>query len=590
MAIMAYPDFRPAQPEAIRRLNQKYSHRDSQNRSCASRKEYLLKLKDDLLELLAAFSEKTTVHGMGRLFNRNANKYERLFWLLTLSLAVFGTTYVCIFLSDRFNAGNLQSIVDDTGAPVYKIPFPTITICNVNRLNWQRIDEAKERFLPGVTDNETLNLFELVIGRYDRIEFAYFDLFAPLENQTLQLVANVNFSLVYEFMAWNCDELLEDCVWRHREMNCCDIFLKRRSKSGICWSFNSLETEEGRERQKNDAKYPWRTGSAGPQSALTVKVLINRENHYSSEVEKGILVMVSEPKVWHREPFFIPENTDTTVGIDPTIYFYDENTRSLTSAQRQCVFHDEHHLHDFKVLEGFDYMIENCHAECHRGYLEKYCNCTMDILFPPGQYKPCRVTDLVCLARNNDYFRYTHQEGADEYVRQTHTGMKCKCFNNCYSLQYMTYVRPTFLPPDVRGNKSYVDLDIHFRSETMMVYCTNLVFSWIDLMVAFGGIAGLFMGCSLISAVEVFYFLFIQIPTFAYREYQARQELRRNEAQQQFNQNIMQSSNNNGSSNNNITNIYRRPSDYYEADRKLFAKNRISIVENMNKNYINSHY
>lgn len=74
---MAYPDFRPAQPEAIRRLNQKYSHRDSQNRSCASRKEYLLKLKDDLLELLAAFSEKTTVHGMGRLFNRNANKYER---------------------------------------------------------------------------------------------------------------------------------------------------------------------------------------------------------------------------------------------------------------------------------------------------------------------------------------------------------------------------------------------------------------------------------------------------------------------------------------------------------------------------------
>lgn len=77
---MAYPDFKPAQPEAIRRLNQKYASPGDLGTIEKDRidsKEYFLRLKDDVMELLASFSEKTTVHGMGRLFNRTANTYER---------------------------------------------------------------------------------------------------------------------------------------------------------------------------------------------------------------------------------------------------------------------------------------------------------------------------------------------------------------------------------------------------------------------------------------------------------------------------------------------------------------------------------
>lgn len=157
-------------------------------------------------------------------------------------------------------------------------------------MNWKRLPEAKERFLPGVTDNETLSVFELVIGLYDRIEFARFHVFEALENQPLHLVENVNFTLVFDFMTWTCDELLTDCVWRHREMNCCEIFMKRHSKNGICWSFNTLENEEGRRRQQEDPKYPWRTGSAGPQSALYLKAMINSDSHFSTGAEKGVTV------------------------------------------------------------------------------------------------------------------------------------------------------------------------------------------------------------------------------------------------------------------------------------------------------------
>lgn len=40
----------------------------------------------------------------------------------------------------------------------------------------------------------------------------------------------------------------------------------------------------------------------------------------------------------------------------------------------------------------------------------------------------------------------------------------------------------------------------------MIKYRTDIMFSFLDLLVAFGGIAGLFVGSSILSLIEVFYF------------------------------------------------------------------------------------
>lgn len=42
-----------------------------------------------------------------------------------------------------------------------------------------------------------------------------------------------------------------------------------------------------------------------------------------------------------------------------------------------------------------------------------------------------------------------------------------------------------------------------------MKYRTDITFGWLDLMVSFGGIAGLFLGCSVLSGIEIFYYLFL---------------------------------------------------------------------------------
>lgn len=90
-----------------------------------------------------------------------------------------------------------------------------------------------------------------------------------------------------------------------------------------------------------------------------------------------------------------------------------------------------------------------------------------------------------------------------------------------------------------------VTLDIHFRRSTMVKYRTNVVFDWMDLMglkfchlilfciccfvvfiVAYGGIAGLFLGCSLLSVTEIVIYVGILIAGYIKKCYRIFLRLR----------------------------------------------------------------
>ena len=57
-------------------------------------------------------------------------------------------------------------------------------------------------------------------------------------------------------------------------------------------------------------------------------------------------------------------------------------------------------------------------------------------------------------------------------------------------------------------------IDVHFQSGSLVRYRTDVTFGWLDLMVSFGGIAGLFLGCSILSGAEIFYYLTILLLVF----------------------------------------------------------------------------
>uniref|UniRef100_A0A1A9V7D2 Uncharacterized protein n=1 Tax=Glossina austeni TaxID=7395 RepID=A0A1A9V7D2_GLOAU len=405
--------------------------------------------RDTFAEFFYRFAKKSTIPGLSKLGERESHKCERFIWFLVLSLAFSGTVHVCLHLKDRFYAGNMETVINSTRYPVYRISFPVVSICNRNQLNWQRLEAAKSMFLPQENNTEISELFELIISAYDTFQFGEFQVFQILENRPIHTLSHINFSLVYEYMSWTCEELLTDCKWRNNDINCCDYFFQRRSQIGYCWSFNTLETEAARERQLKDPNWPLRTGNSGMKSGLMLRVL----------------VMIAEPHVWHKKPLPVPANTNAIIEVDPVIFFYENDTKRLKTQERKCVYSDETSSYGYKTLPGEVYMIENCISQCNQEYLLKYCECTVDIFFP------------------TEYFVYTQEPEELQYVPDNYgNSMLCECFRNCYSLNFITEMRTTFLPPDIRGNKSYIDLDVHFRFDTMMVYSTHLTFGWMDLI------------------------------------------------------------------------------------------------------------
>lgn len=60
----------------------------------------------------------------------------------------------------------------------------------------------------------------------------------------------------------------------------------------------------------------------------------------------------------------------------------------------------------------------------------------------------------------------------------------------------------------------------------MVKYRTDIKFGWLDLLVGFGGVAGLFLGCSILSGVECFYCLTFGLCWELYRHSSLRKRLK----------------------------------------------------------------
>ncbi|XP_061397177.1 pickpocket protein 19-like [Musca vetustissima] len=385
----------------------------------------------------------------------------------------------------------MQTVISDLRYPIYKIPFPEITICNQNRLNWQRYEEAREKFLrPKHLTPEYEEIFRQAVNAYDTMRFGHFQSLKDLAEiyeatpKLLEDLNYVNLTKVVEFMAWKCHEMLSHCSWLNATKDCCKIFAQRKSQKGLCLSFNTIESKEGALKHILDPYYPWHVVGFGATKGLYVDIHIKEGWHSPlSHNDKGILVMHNEPYVWsylHRD---VPTSTRTAISIDAFLRTHHPNCRVYSSDVRQCVFET---------------------------YIR--CNCTVDLFYPPSEFPACRLKDLPCLYRNDEKLQVFEQIGEMDFVKFTRRGMYCPCFMNCKSLRYLSDFRVQNLPKaEMDPNDTRIELSVYFLWDTIMVYQTRPVYTLVDLMASFGGLAALCIGSSLIGVIEFLYFLLFDL-------------------------------------------------------------------------------
>ena len=195
---------------------------------------------------------------------------SRAVFSLIVMCSIFIIIYISLQLSQKFSNSPLSTVVESTIFPVTNIPFPAVSICNNNRFHRDRCEEAEEKFLPNV-DNETLEVFRILLRSLNGLEFGAFDdFYEEVFNFTSSELNSLNLTEVIDFVMLKCEEIfVGKCWWRNRVnrnkmiifadedvfhaffqyIGCCeDFFYLTRSEYGLCFSFNSAVTESGIEK------------------------------------------------------------------------------------------------------------------------------------------------------------------------------------------------------------------------------------------------------------------------------------------------------------------------------------------------------
>ncbi|XP_054081370.1 pickpocket protein 19 isoform X2 [Zeugodacus cucurbitae] len=399
-----------------------------------------------VLPYCKGYCDIASVHGVRYLTDPKRHYFERVIWLLLLIATTCSCLYVYNDLADLYYSQRIHTIVEDSVSPIFTKPFPAIGICPRNRINWPKLMEAHEVFLARNASDEAVRTFRRFFAIMGDFSFGNFFQLRPLYklDMNLSLLDDVDIMEVMRYVSFTCDELfVQPCRWRRNAYNCCDLFSMERTEYGFCFVFNSVITDERRERQLKDRYYPYHNSKITELSGLDVIINLDESKEPPNvRPSNGIYVMVKQPEQWHSDPRFIMHNTYTKLPVVPQFTLTDERTRAVTPEERRCLFQDEN-LHPlYKKIPGLEYRRGNCFTRCHQEYVFKLCKCNLKLFFPQHEsdnITACTAKDFKCLYEYREVFKSDNHISESEYIEEvSNNTMICNCLNSCNQLIYVT--------------------------------------------------------------------------------------------------------------------------------------------------------
>ena len=78
---------------------------------------------------LREYSETSTIHGIGYIFQPGISVVERIVWILVVLLHLAIAIFLAIVAYVSWKENQVLTTVQTTGHPVEEVEFPAITIC-----------------------------------------------------------------------------------------------------------------------------------------------------------------------------------------------------------------------------------------------------------------------------------------------------------------------------------------------------------------------------------------------------------------------------------------------------------------------------
>ncbi|XP_073999286.1 sodium channel protein Nach-like isoform X2 [Rhodnius prolixus] len=400
-------------------------------------------------------------------------------------LSLSGAISLILNSWNRYNA-NPTVISLEKDYRDWKITFPAATACFLQRLNeTAAVELIYDKW--GIDENSTefkeYSLFLNTVANltYDNLkDFQQFignnDLKKMTGDEILEIVKKVTTDMVYRASLYDR---------KHKDIK----FHETLTEMGICYTFAGVVPN-------------YITLKKDP---VTTNLNLPYCNYLNSLCYARIEDLPTPVKYYIHSPNEIPDSSHkyfvVYVNMEKDTGFRFQETvaspelRNLDIRQRNCRFVDE-------PLQGDKiYSYNLCIMRCRKRLAISFCKCLPLFYTKEDGVEICGVTGLTCLSK--------YRDNIQQLIDRNGKKVECPCLYQCESIVY-------YLDKDTERTWTYpVPKNIRFRwsierySKTR--FRRDIIFGVEDLLVSLGGIATFFLGCSVISFVELVYYFSLRL-------------------------------------------------------------------------------
>uniref|UniRef100_A0A182NS27 Pickpocket n=1 Tax=Anopheles dirus TaxID=7168 RepID=A0A182NS27_9DIPT len=488
-----------------------------------------------------------TAHCYRQLAQKERSVWERLFWLLMLILEAATLVAIIISAWGKFTANPLITTLHDTIYPIELVPFPAVALCNNNRISRAAALRYARQLADKDTERRNVSYFLDQIALLGKLyDFDYENLHQMTKFQEFLDLNDVsNATGMYNALETlaklspRCEDMLLRCFWKSIELPCMlrnDMMEVRRTQYGFCCTFNFIGHNED-----NEIHPPaYFLDVTGPEMGL-VLLLNGSSNDYFYNLFNNIGFNVPDITAGGVNEQFVHLGTETFIRVDAITINSEPDVLRYSRQKRQCVFRSE------LLKYGANYGRSSCVAACRLRSVMALCECVPFYMPTAGaaaggkSITTCNLQHIACLNK----YKIKWSTVITDIVRvpglekEMEESLYCpECLPSCSDSKYQVTASELPLTRSRRdgfsvtaGIERVADVAvvrIFFGQPETWMYKQSVAYYWFEIFSNFGGMFGIMAGMSLITLMEVVYFVGRQLVlVFATRSWSARLRARR---------------------------------------------------------------
>ncbi|XP_072397815.1 pickpocket protein 28-like [Diabrotica undecimpunctata] len=494
------------------------------------------------------YSKVTGIHGV-QYIGEKRTYFEKIWWLIVFIIALSSCVYAILEVYYKWIRSPVIVTFATQETPIYTIPFPAVTICPESKTNQSLYNHTNivRKILEkkSLTEDEqnTLNYISLICNGGPHLNVAKGKF---IDENIYEVLAKVQFTSPLSF-----------CKYMGKLVACDEIFEPIITDDGICYSFNVLDKSDlfrdivisnsnfhNANRTHNDwtietgyaehldkHTYPRRALFSGLANGLSINFKSTIEDIDAScktglQGFKVLLHLPSRLPLLSQGYFRVPDNEVVIAGVTPYMITTSSTLKNYDVAKRNCYFSYEKELHFFKI-----YTVRNCKVECLTNFTLYYCGCVGFYMPRENGTRICGVEKQRCMLHAADKLHILNLPNFSDLKNKTkkhkfHGNFTaCDCLPMCADLSYnveLSQSKWNWLPAyraQITNNTNTIDpssmslskLTIFFKTADFIYSERNELYGPLDFLANFGGLLGLFTGFSLLSMLEIVYFLTIRL-------------------------------------------------------------------------------